>query len=324
MGLALIAQKARATAVGNSAPTFDNFLDNGASFISTPHRADLVDIRPIASRTIEGLGMPLTSREAGTMVVKFRDTGQTVSFHNVLVLPESRVRLFSESQLARHGIRVDNDYTGLVAMPGQNLQSGSLRKFLCTIDSNTGNRTLITAVNSVSEVYPLTIEILSRGQPGTPPVALPAPAAGEEERTAGAAAQHGQGPKLQNVGTGLKAMPFPDRLRWHVILNHAPLAQIRKAQKNETVLGLEDADFGPSTDDAVLCDACIRGALTADPFRSVDREAKAPLELLHVDLFASEWGDSIHGHSYGMLVKDEYTQNAIERNLKTRMKLRGS
>ena len=182
-------------------------------------------------------------------------------------------------------------------MPGQDLHRGPLRKFLYMVNQ-AGNRTLITVVSAVSEVYPLDMEIISSQQQSG--VALPAPAAGERGPTAGA------------------AEPFLDRLHWHRILNHAPISQIRKAQKNGTVVGLENANLGPAIDDNKLCDACIRGALTADPFPSVDREAKAPLELLHVDLFASEWGDSVHGHSYTMLVKDEHTQNLWGRNLKTK------
>lgn len=64
------------------------------------------------------------------MYVRFRDSGITVILHGVIHLPDSRVRLFSESQLARHGIRTVNDYSGLQKTADNPLLMGEWSKTL--------------------------------------------------------------------------------------------------------------------------------------------------------------------------------------------------
>jgi hypothetical protein len=92
------------------ASAFNNFLDNRASFISTPYRHKLANVKAIDPSAITGLGMILTAHESGTLHIQFNGSGPITE---LLHLPDSRIRLFSETQLARHGIEIQNDYSGL-------------------------------------------------------------------------------------------------------------------------------------------------------------------------------------------------------------------
>lgn len=140
------------------AALFQDFLDNGASFISTPFRGDLTDIRPIPTQSIGALGSVLSACESGTMHVRFRDSGITVALRNVLHLPDSRVRLFSESQLARHGIKTANDYSGLVKSADSHLLTGNWSKHLYQ-DGPDGQISL-ARTKATRDVFPLQLDVL--------------------------------------------------------------------------------------------------------------------------------------------------------------------
>ncbi|XP_014499245.1 uncharacterized protein LOC106760306 [Vigna radiata var. radiata] len=88
-------------------------------------------------------------------------------------------------------------------------------------------------------------------------------------------------------------------------LIHISMNQLNKLVSKKMVNGLPKIRF--STDR--LCDACQKGKLTKQPFKSKrEMSTKKPLQLLHMDLFKPSRIKSLGGNSYGLVIVDDYSR----------------
>jgi len=92
---------------------------------------------------------------------------------------------------------------------------------------------------------------------------------------------------------------------WHRRFCHHNYTGVKKLIKEGLVTGLElNSTTGPDP----ICEPCIAGKMTADPFNSSISRAKQPLGLVHSDVHGPVKVQTISGYRYWVSFIDDHTR----------------
>jgi len=99
-------------------------------------------------------------------------------------------------------------------------------------------------------------------------------------------------------------IPFDINL-WHHRLGHHSYADVQKMIKDGLVIGLHlDSKEQPDP----ICEPCLAGKMTANPFPTSTNQSYAPLELIHTDLHGPLPVTTAEGYCYWMTFIDACTK----------------
>ena len=90
---------------------------------------------------------------------------------------------------------------------------------------------------------------------------------------------------------------------WHLRFGHLNYKSLKVLKQKEMVIGL------PSIiENKNICEGCIFGKMHRLPFPKASSRAKAPLQLVHADIWGPSRNPTISGKRYFLLFVDDYTR----------------
>ena len=90
---------------------------------------------------------------------------------------------------------------------------------------------------------------------------------------------------------------------WHQRYGHLNPASLKVLQRRNMVIGLPSLDIRQN-----ICEGCIMGKMHRFPFTNTSQRAKAPLQLVHADIWGPTQHLSMGGKRYFLLFVDDYTR----------------
>lgn len=106
-----------------------------------------------------------------------------------------------------------------------------------------------------------------------------------------------------NENFALKGEKINDSYLWHLRYGHLNYKGMRLLKEKNMVKGLPNIDKIDK-----VCEGCIYGKMHRLPFPKFAWRAKAPLELVHSDIFGPTRTPSLGGKRYFLLFVDDYTR----------------
>ncbi|CAI7774543.1 unnamed protein product, partial [Closterium sp. NIES-54] len=103
--------------------------------------------------------------------------------------------------------------------------------------------------------------------------------------------------------------------RWHERLSHVNFRMLQKWVKDGSLKGLE---VKGSTKEIGSCPTCLETKVTKIPLSSTTGPAKAPLELVHMDVVGPTKAPSFTGSRYFLTIVDDHTRTVWVYPLKTK------
>ena len=93
---------------------------------------------------------------------------------------------------------------------------------------------------------------------------------------------------------------------WHRRLCHHHLDGVKKLIREDLVVGMK---LSSSTAPDPICEPCLAGKMTADPFPSSSNRATEPLQLVHSDVHGPVKVQTVSGYRYWIAFLDDYTRH---------------
>lgn len=90
-------------------------------------------------------------------------------------------------------------------------------------------------------------------------------------------------------------------IAWHRRLGHLNVSDLRKAQRDNVIIGLDVKEFGNNFE----CEVCLRGKMTRTPFPTRSDRKSENLEIIHSDLCGPMRVDSKGGAKYFITFIDD-------------------
>ncbi|CAI7758727.1 unnamed protein product [Closterium sp. NIES-53] len=260
-------------------------IDSGSSWHMTP-RADLLDeIQPAPISTVTS-ATGVKAKVMGMGCAKFMGAdGELVGLKNVLWVPDLCANLISTSRLGDAGVNTETK------------GSECYRAY--------NDERLIWDLQWKGDVHKrmLQIPVLPWRKSGKA-----AAAASMEESVTEEEQQGVQGEELIGGSAAVKASATSgqaDWETWHRRLAHMAVSTLEVMHKEKCVHGLQlqrdGAHYGS-------CEACMQNKFARFPFPCAEGSAKAPLEVVHMDLVGPMRTEGTGGVLYFLTMVDEWSR----------------
>lgn len=95
---------------------------------------------------------------------------------------------------------------------------------------------------------------------------------------------------------------------WHRRMGHAGFENLAKMQEGGLVDGVKVSAEAFRAEKPSVCEPCIMGKQTRQPFPTSDSKSTEPLQLVHMDLCGPMPEPSLGGHRYVATILDDYSK----------------
>jgi len=288
-------------------------VDSGASHHMCGVATDLTDLhqgRGVTITIADGTATRATTR--GT--AELRVNGTKVTLHEVLVVPGTKVPLFSVRTASRAGFTTEFSDTGvIIRQAGNTILRGKTSGGIYVLHAQrVGGRTKALAATAATPSPPqhtvTSADVVAAAPPAGPEEA-PTPPMGRP--TEEAASPPSTMPKLSG-GPGTAAVPLPrggvdaKAALWHRRYGHLSVDGLSRTL--EAVDGMDLTRSSLATLKGAPCEPCIMGKMVRAPYLASDRDPGRVLKIIHSDLIGPMSVPTTKGRRYMLGAVDDYSR----------------